>query len=58
LVQICAKVGGIPWTMSEMPFNDAPTVIINILDGVGTGFPYEISRQAPTLDSRYRSHYE
>jgi hypothetical protein len=44
--------------MSEMPFNDAPTVIINILDGVGTGFPYEISRQAPTLDSRYRSHYE
>jgi aubergine-like protein len=27
LVQINAKVGGIPWTIDEMPFNDKPTVI-------------------------------
>ena len=26
LVQICAKIGGIPWIVSEMPFENMPTV--------------------------------
>jgi aubergine-like protein len=27
LVQICAKVGGTPWGVSDLPFTDAPTMI-------------------------------
>lgn len=28
LVQICAKIGGVPWTINHMPFNDKPTMIV------------------------------
>ena len=30
LTQMCAKVGGIPWTMSEMPFSNQPTMLMGI----------------------------
>jgi len=30
LVQICSKVGGIPWAMSDMPFSDKPTMLFGI----------------------------
>ncbi|EGR29830.1 paz and PIWI domain protein, partial [Ichthyophthirius multifiliis] len=30
LVQICSKTGGIPWVMSDMPFQDQPTMIVGI----------------------------
>ena len=30
LIQICAKVGGTPWTVSEFPFTDKPTMICGI----------------------------
>lgn len=30
LVQICAKIGGIPWTVSEMPFENMPTMVFGI----------------------------
>jgi aubergine-like protein len=29
-VQICAKLGGIPWTISEMPFQNIPTMVFGI----------------------------
>jgi aubergine-like protein len=29
-MQICAKVGGEPWIMDEMPFTDVPTCVISI----------------------------
>ena len=31
LVQICAKVGGIPWAISEMPFDNFPTVLLKFI---------------------------
>eukprot|EP01015_Nassula_variabilis_P025341 TRINITY_DN4942_c0_g1_i5.p1 TRINITY_DN4942_c0_g1~~TRINITY_DN4942_c0_g1_i5.p1 ORF type:complete len:231 (-),score=58.05 TRINITY_DN4942_c0_g1_i5:16-708(-) len=30
LVQICAKVGGVPWTVNNLPFTDKPTMIVGI----------------------------
>ena len=30
LMQICAKVGGIPWIVDELPFSSEPTMIIGI----------------------------
>jgi aubergine-like protein len=30
LVQICAKVGGIPWSISDMPFTEQPTMLVGV----------------------------
>jgi aubergine len=30
LIQICAKIGGEPWAISDMPFFDKPTMICGI----------------------------
>eukprot|EP00828_Plagiopyla_frontata_P025383 TRINITY_DN3243_c0_g1_i3.p1 TRINITY_DN3243_c0_g1~~TRINITY_DN3243_c0_g1_i3.p1 ORF type:complete len:581 (+),score=82.81 TRINITY_DN3243_c0_g1_i3:530-2272(+) len=30
LVQMTAKMGGIPWTMNELPFIDRPTIVVGI----------------------------
>jgi aubergine-like protein len=30
LIQICAKIGGIPWTISHLPFTDRPTMMVGI----------------------------
>lgn len=30
LVQICAKLGGIPWAISDMPFSEKPTMVIGM----------------------------
>ncbi len=27
---MCAKIGGTPWTMSDMPFTEIPTMIMGI----------------------------
>ena len=30
LIQICAKIGGIPWTINNLPFTDAPTMLCGL----------------------------
>jgi len=30
LIQICAKVGGTPWTLTDFPFTDRPTMVVGI----------------------------
>lgn len=30
LIQLCAKVGGTPWSISEFPFVDKPTMVVGI----------------------------
>ena len=30
LIQICAKIGGIPWTIDQMPLLEKPTMICGI----------------------------
>ena len=30
LIQICAKVGGTPWSLTEFPFTDKPTMVVGI----------------------------
>ena len=30
LIQICAKIGGIPWTISNLPYTDKPTMMVGI----------------------------
>lgn len=30
LVQMCAKVGGTPWSINQLPFNSKPTMIVGI----------------------------
>jgi aubergine-like protein len=30
LVQICAKIGGIPWTVDKMPLLDVPSMICGL----------------------------
>jgi len=30
LIQLCAKVGGTPWTISDFPFVDVPTMVVGI----------------------------
>lgn len=30
LIQICAKIGGIPWGQKDMPFLDKPTMICSL----------------------------
>lgn len=30
LIQICAKIGGEPWAMNDMPFFDKPTMICGL----------------------------
>ena len=39
LIQICAKIGGEPWAVSEMPFFDRPTMIcgMDVYHKVGNG---------------------
>ena len=27
MIQICAKIGGVPWTISEMPLLDRPSMV-------------------------------
>jgi len=39
LIQICAKVGGEPWAVSDMPFMDKPTMVcgVDVYHKTGTG---------------------
>lgn len=30
LIQVCAKVGGTPWSVSDIPFMDQPTMIVGV----------------------------
>lgn len=30
LVQICSKIGGIPWTLQDIPFTKEPTMVFGI----------------------------
>lgn len=30
LIQICAKIGGIPWTINNLPFTDRPAMMVGI----------------------------
>jgi aubergine-like protein len=29
-IQVCAKIGGVPWAISELPFSQSPTMIIGL----------------------------
>ena len=30
LVQMCSKLGGVPWSISEMPFSNEPTMVVGM----------------------------
>jgi hypothetical protein len=30
MISICAKLGGIPWTIQSMPFSEMPTMILSV----------------------------
>ena len=36
LIQICAKVNGVPWAINNMPCNDRPTMVISYGPGKET----------------------
>lgn len=56
LVQMCAKIGGIPWVIDNLPFTNMPTMIIGI-DSTGSknsmlGFTASLCRNFSTYFSR------
>jgi aubergine-like protein len=52
LVQIVAKTGGVPWTVSQIPFSDSPTMLFGI-DVYHAGGKKSILAVTATLDNTF-----
>ena len=60
LIQICAKVGGIPWTINNFPFSDRPTMLVGIdpyQKNMGGGKKVNILAFCATMDRNFSKYW-
>jgi len=56
-IQLCAKMGGIPWTINQLPFADQPTMVIGLCHYKKSGDKSGIYSMVATTDQDFSRYW-
>lgn len=56
-VQVCAKIGGVPWAIDDLPFSDRPTMVVGLDCYCKPGMGFKIYSLVGTLNPTFSAYW-
>ena len=56
-VQICAKIGGIPWAINDLPFRDKPCIVIGLNNYVRSNNKFGVYSMVATMNNSMSTYW-